>query len=30
MDAFVEQYLNQLIPFQKNLGVTYFYGPGLE
>lgn len=29
MDAFVDQYLNQLIPFSKNLGVTYFIGRGV-
>lgn len=29
MNAFVDQYLNQLIPFSKNLGVTYFIGKGV-
>lgn len=28
MNAFVDQYMNQLIPFQKNLGVTYIVGKG--
>jgi protein involved in polysaccharide export with SLBB domain len=28
MNAFVEQYINQLIPFSKNIGVTYLFGQG--
>jgi protein involved in polysaccharide export with SLBB domain len=29
MNAFVDQYINQLIPFSKNLGVTYLIGKGV-
>jgi protein involved in polysaccharide export with SLBB domain len=29
MNAFVDQYINQLIPFSKNLGVTYLIGNGV-
>jgi polysaccharide export outer membrane protein len=30
MNMFVDQYLNQLIPFSKNLGVTYLFGKGIN
>lgn len=29
-NQFVDQYLNELLPFSKSLGVTYFLGNGIE